>query len=72
MPISNQQNNFSFFSKEEIEEKSHIYEISNIIEKYNILKDANELVGPKDRNHLYIINYALSLQKEGIIYKIYF
>lgn len=66
MPVNNQKNNFSFFSKEEIEEKSYIYEISNIIEKYNILKDANELVGPKDKNHLYIINYTLSLQKDGI------
>lgn len=66
LPIINQENDFLFFSKEEIEEKNYIYEISNIIEKYNILKDANELVGPKDRNHLYIINYALNLEKQGI------
>lgn len=66
MPISNQENDFLFFSKEEIEEKNYIYEISNIIEKYDILKDANELVGPKDKNHLYIINYALNLEKQGI------
>lgn len=66
LPISNQENDFLFFSKEEIEEKNYIYEISNIIEKYDILKDANELVGPKDKNHLYIINYALNLEKQGI------
>lgn len=66
MKINADEDDFLFFSKNEIEEKNHIYEISKIITKYNILKDENELIGPKEKNHLHIINYALSLQKQGI------
>ena len=66
MKINDDEDDFLFFSKNEIEEKNHIYEISKIITKYNILKDENELIGPKEKNHLHIINYALSLQKQGI------
>jgi hypothetical protein len=66
LKINADEDDFLFFSKNEIEEKNHIYEISKIITKYNILKDENELIGPKEKNHLHIINYALSLQKQGI------
>lgn len=47
MKINADEDDFLFFSKNEIEEKNHIYEISKIITKYNILKDENELIGPK-------------------------
>lgn len=59
--ISN--SDFLFFSEEEINGSSDVYEILNIIKKYNILKDDNELVGPKDKNHLYLVKYILNLEK---------
>lgn len=60
-----EKNEFLFFTPEEIEEKNYIYEITNIIEKYDILKNENELVGPKDKNYLYIINYVLYTVKHN-------
>ncbi len=65
METNSQNSEYLFFSKQEIEEKNYIYEINNLIEKYNISKEANELVGPKDRNHLLIINFALNSHKES-------
>ncbi|WP_198304275.1 hypothetical protein [Arcobacter vandammei] len=65
MDTNSQSSDFIFFSKQEIEEKNHIYEISSLIEKYGILEGSNELIGPKDKNHLSIINFALNLQKEA-------
>ena len=59
--ISN--SDFLFFSEEEINGSSDVYEILNIIKKYNILKDDNELIGPKDKNHLYLVKYILNLEK---------
>ena len=66
METNIQKNDFLFFTAEEIEEKNYIHEISKLIKKYNILKDENELIGPKDKNHLYIINYTLNLLKSNI------
>lgn len=66
METNIQKNGFIFFTNEEIEEKNFIYEISNMLNKYNILQNENELISPKDKNHLYIINYTLNLLKSSI------
>lgn len=56
---------FSIFSQKELHNQEYISKIDEIIEKYNILENENHFISSKEKNHLYIINYALSLEKDN-------
>lgn len=56
---------FSIFSHQEIDNSGFINEINQLIKKYNILENENQLISSRDKNYLYIINYVLNLNKEN-------
>lgn len=59
---------FTFFTNEELEQQDCIKQIDEILEKYNILENDNQLISSLEKNILYTINYieALSIKKEEI------
>ena len=59
---------FSFFTSKELEQKDCIKQIDEVLEKYNILENDNQLISSLEKNILYTINYieALSIRKEEI------
>lgn len=59
---------FSLYTGQELEQRDFIKQIDFILEKYNILKNDNQLIGSIEKNILYTINYieTLSIKKEQI------
>jgi hypothetical protein len=59
---------FSFFTSKELEQKDCIKQIDEVLEKYNILENDNQLISSLEKNILYTINYieTLSMKKEEI------
>ena len=59
---------FSFFTNKELEQKDCIKQIDEVLEKYNILENDNQLISSLEKNILYTINYieTLSIKKEEI------
>lgn len=59
---------FSFFTDKELEQKDCIKQIDEVLEKYNILENDNQLISSLEKNILYTINYieALSIKKENV------
>lgn len=59
---------FSFFTNKELEQKDCIKQIDEVLEKYNILENDNQLISSLEKNILYTINYieTLSIKKEKI------
>ena len=59
---------FSFFTDKELEQKDCIKQIDEVLEKYNILENDNQLISSLEKNILYTINYieALSIKKQNV------
>lgn len=56
---------FSLFNEKELESQKYIHEINKIVEKYNILENENELIGPTDKSFLYLLDYIFALNKKN-------
>ena len=56
---------FSLYTGQELEQRDFIKQIDFILEKYNILKNDNQLISSIEKNILYTINYieTLSIKK---------